>query len=71
MRLHLISVGALDDDGYQSHFFGGKYKFLKGLLVVAREIKFGSLYVTQVKMCTKVNCRNVTQLICDICGWAT
>jgi hypothetical protein len=24
MRLHLISVGALDDDGYQSHLFGGK-----------------------------------------------
>jgi hypothetical protein len=24
MRLHLISVGALDDDGYQSHFFRGK-----------------------------------------------
>jgi hypothetical protein len=24
MRLHLISVGALDDDEYQSHLFGGK-----------------------------------------------
>jgi hypothetical protein len=24
MRLHLISIGALDDDGYQSHFFEGK-----------------------------------------------
>jgi Integrase core domain/GAG-pre-integrase domain len=55
MRLHLISVGALDDDGYQSHFFGEKWKLLKGLLVVARGIKFGSLYVTQVKMCGEVN----------------
>jgi hypothetical protein len=43
MRFHLISVGALDDDGYQSHFFGGKWKLLKGLLVVTRRIKFGSL----------------------------
>jgi hypothetical protein len=49
MRFHLILVGALDDDGYQSHFFGGKWKLLKGLLVVAHRIKFGSLYVTQVK----------------------
>jgi hypothetical protein len=23
MRLHLISVDALDDEGYQNHFFGG------------------------------------------------
>jgi gag-polypeptide of LTR copia-type/GAG-pre-integrase domain/Zinc knuckle len=55
MRLDLISVGALDDDGYQSHFFGGKWKLLKGFLVVARVIKSGSLYVTQVKMCGEVN----------------
>jgi GAG-pre-integrase domain/Zinc knuckle len=55
MRLHLISIGALDDDGYQSHFFGGKWKLLKGLLVVARGIKFGLLYVTQVKMYGEVN----------------
>jgi hypothetical protein len=51
MRLHLIFVGALDDDGYQSHFIGGKWKLLKGHLVVARGFKSGSLYLTQVKMC--------------------
>jgi GAG-pre-integrase domain len=55
MRLHLISVGALDDDGYQSHFFREKWKLLKGILVVARGIKSGLLYVTQVKMCGEVN----------------
>jgi GAG-pre-integrase domain len=54
-RIYLISVGVLDDDKYQSHFFGGKLKLLKGLLVVARGIKFDSLYVTQVKMCGEVN----------------
>jgi hypothetical protein len=55
MRFHLILIGALDDDGYQSHFFGGKWKLLKGLLIVVREIKSSSLYVTQVKMCDEVN----------------
>jgi hypothetical protein len=55
MRFHLISIGALDDDGYQSHFFGGKWKLLKGLLIIVREIKSSSLYVTQVKMCDEVN----------------
>jgi hypothetical protein len=54
-RIYLISVGALDDDKYRSHLFGGKLKLLKGLLVVARGIKFDSLYVTQVKMCGEVN----------------
>jgi hypothetical protein len=29
MRLHLISFGVLDDDGYQSHFFGGKIEVIE------------------------------------------
>jgi hypothetical protein len=34
MRLYLISICALDNDGYQNHFFGGSRKVLRGHLNV-------------------------------------
>ena len=49
IRLNLISIGQLDDDGYQSHFGGGKCKIFKGSLVVAKGIKSTTLYTTNVK----------------------
>src|SRR4051812_5664792 len=52
IRLNLISTGQLDDDGYQSHFGGGKCKIFKGSLVVAKGIKSTTLYTTDVKMST-------------------
>jgi hypothetical protein len=55
MRLHLILVGVLDDDEYQSYFLGGWWKLLRQHLVVARGFKFDSLYMNQVKICGKVN----------------
>ena len=36
VRLHLISVGALDDEGYVSTNGDGKWKLIKGSLVMAR-----------------------------------
>ena len=50
IRMHLISTGALDDDGYHNHFGGGKWKLTKGSLVVARGVKQGSLYTMQERM---------------------
>ncbi|KAK4428828.1 Retrovirus-related Pol polyprotein from transposon TNT 1-94 [Sesamum alatum] len=43
MRLNLVSVGRLDDDGFESHYSNGKWKLTKGNLVVARRIKEGLL----------------------------
>jgi len=44
VRLHLISVGVLDDEGYVSTNGDGKWKLIKGSLVVARGNKRCGLY---------------------------
>ncbi|KAF3681181.1 Transmembrane emp24 domain-containing protein p24delta10 [Capsicum annuum] len=44
VRLHLISVGILDDEGYVSTNGGGKWKLIKGSLVVAHGYKRCGLY---------------------------
>lgn len=36
VRLHLISVGGLDDEGYVSTNGAGKWKLTKGSMIVAR-----------------------------------
>ena len=51
VRLHLISVGVLDDEGYVSTNDDGKWKFIKGSLVVARGNKRRSLYWTTTTAC--------------------
>jgi len=50
IRLHLISTGALDDDGYCNSFFDGKWKLTKGSMVVAKGKKTGSLYTMQADL---------------------
>ncbi|GAB2303702.1 hypothetical protein Dimus_038798 [Dionaea muscipula] len=50
MRLNLLSVGRLDDEGYVSTFKDGGWKLNKGSLVVARGRKESSLYVLQTKL---------------------
>ena len=47
--LNLISVHALDLAEYHSDFDDGKWKFSKGLMVVARGMVYNTLYKTQVK----------------------
>ncbi|VFQ58429.1 unnamed protein product [Cuscuta campestris] len=44
VRLNLISVHRLDDEGYENHFGGGKWKLKRGNLVVARGKKESKLY---------------------------
>ncbi|KAK4423648.1 Retrovirus-related Pol polyprotein from transposon TNT 1-94 [Sesamum alatum] len=49
IRLNLISVGKLDDDGFESHYGNGNWKLTKGNLALARGVKEGSLYHTSDK----------------------
>ena len=39
IRLNLISIGKLDDDGFDNNFGNGKWKLSKGSLVIARGMK--------------------------------
>ena len=50
MRLNLISVGKLDDEGYASYFGRQRWKLTKGSLVMARGKKTNSLYTTEAKV---------------------
>ena len=53
--MHLISTGALDDEGYHNHFEVGKWKLTKGYLVVARGVKQASLYTMQGRSYRETN----------------
>ena len=46
LRRTLISVGQLDDEGHVILFVGGTWKVTKGVRVLAREKKTGTLYMT-------------------------
>ena len=52
LRLNLISGMALDKQGYVNTFGGGMWKLTTGSLVVAKGSTCGSLYKTQVTMCS-------------------
>ena len=47
VRLNLISVGYLDDEGYVNTLGVGQWKLTRGLMVVARGDKLSNLYVFQ------------------------
>ena len=46
LRRTLISVGQLDDEGHAILFVGGTWKVTKGVRVLARGKKTGTLYMT-------------------------
>ena len=46
LRRNLISVRQLDDEGHAILFVGGTWKVTKGVRVLAREKKTGTLYMT-------------------------
>ena len=50
VRLNLISVGYLDDEGYVNTLGVGQWKLTRGLMVVARGDKLSNLYVFQGSM---------------------
>ncbi|KAJ0714724.1 putative RNA-directed DNA polymerase [Helianthus annuus] len=48
LKKMLISVGQLDDQGYDVVFGGGQWKVVKGSLVIAKGKKRGTLYMVEV-----------------------
>ena len=54
MRLNLISIHILDQEGYGNYFGDGKWRLSKGSLVLARGKICCTLYKTQVKVCKDV-----------------
>ena len=50
LKKRLISVGQLDDHGYDVKFGNGQWKVVKGNLVVARGKKMGSLYMVDMSL---------------------
>ncbi|KAJ0589930.1 putative RNA-directed DNA polymerase [Helianthus annuus] len=48
LRRKLISVGKLDDEGFNVHFGGGQWKVIKGNLVIAKGKKQGTLYMAEI-----------------------
>lgn len=51
VRLNLISIGKLDDDGYGNNFVDGKWKISKGSLVLAKGTKLKeNLYLLQASI---------------------
>ena len=51
IRLNLISIGKLDEEGYSGSFQNGKWKFCRGNLIVARAHKEGTLYIMHARLC--------------------
>ena len=45
-KRNLLSVGQMDDEGYDINFGGGRWKITKGAMVLARGKKEGTLYMT-------------------------
>src|ERR1044072_731703 len=50
IRLNLLSVAKLCDDGYDSLFSRNSWKLSKGSMVVARGVRHSTLYVAQAKV---------------------
>ena len=48
LRLNLLSIGRLDDEGFESRYGGGRWKLIKGSLVVASARKSGTLLLLKL-----------------------
>ena len=53
LRLNMISTHALDRVDFHNHFRDGKWKLMKGSLIVARGNLSSTLYKTQMKLLRK------------------
>ncbi|CAH9074170.1 unnamed protein product [Cuscuta europaea] len=51
LRLNLLSVVCLDEQGYDNHFNRGTWKMSKGVLTIARGHVCGTLYKTHLRIC--------------------
>ncbi|KAJ4721959.1 Retrovirus-related Pol polyprotein from transposon TNT 1-94 [Melia azedarach] len=50
IRLNLLSVSKLCDDGYDNNFSGDNWKLTKGVMVIASGKKYSNLYLTRVEI---------------------
>jgi hypothetical protein len=67
IRLNLISVGKLDDDGYCSTFHNGQWKLTRGAMIVTRAHKFSTLYMLQANSPNALLMQWMTSLL-QSCG---
>ena len=67
IMLNLISIGKLDDKGYESYFGRQRWKLTKSSLVMAREKKSNSLYTIEAKV--RINSTNVMEKEVSIELW--
>ncbi|CAO2836343.1 unnamed protein product [Amaranthus hypochondriacus] len=51
IKLNLIYIGRLDEEGYFNHFNDVKWKLCKGNIIATRGKKQCSLYMMQAKVC--------------------
>ena len=51
IKLNLISISRLDEEGYFIHFNDGEWKLYKANIIAARGKKQGSRYMMQAKVC--------------------
>ena len=50
IRLNIISVGKLDDEGYENYYGEGRWKLTKDSQIIASCLKQNSLYLMQAEM---------------------
>ena len=63
VRLNLISVGRLDDEGYTGSIRNDVMNFCKGSLIMARARKTNTLYLMHARLC-----RNEVNVAADAAG---
>ena len=51
IRLNLILIRRLHDEGYSGSFRNGKWKFCEGIFIVTRAHKEGTLYMMHARLC--------------------
>ena len=71
MRMVLISMGQLDDEGYSTSFGKEGSKISKGALVVAKGPKIGTLYSLKAMVSDFLSQEKEIQQICGISVWVT
>ena len=50
IRMNLISIGKLDDEGLYNTFLDSQWKLTRGSMVVAKRKKYSSLYLMQARV---------------------
>ena len=73
IRLNLLSVAKLCDEGYDNFFSRDSWKLTKGSMIIARGTKCSNLYLTHAKIIKDVHVVELAErkLSCGIRGYVT